>query len=356
LATLRLRDRDAIVTNEGLVFRVFGYSHPPNACVCDVEYAPEAIFKSNNPKAFRNRGQHVFYKFYEDEGLKFIKNYYPQYFIFHGMLQEKVLGVNISDIVEVKKPDEKLREIMKVEPNDELIAALLSVSQLAMQYSKLSKKNFGVFGSLLHDFYHPKFSDLDFVIYGREKTQILRETLCKLYDDKSSGLRNEFGTNEPVRGKHWRFQNFSPQEYVWHQQRKLIYALFNDEKSGRIIKTEFEPVKEWKEASNEYDSEVRILRKGWVRMFARITDDQDALFIPSIYGVEPTNILCGAKEAVEVIRVVSFMEEFRMQAWKDERVYVEGNLEEVTTSKNSFHQITLTYCPRYYEQVLKVAS
>jgi hypothetical protein len=41
---------------------------------------------------------------------------------------------------------------------------------------------------------------------------------------------------------------------------------------------------------------------------------------------------------------------------KDDEVYVEGNLEEVATSKGSFHQITLTHCPRYYEQVLKVKS
>jgi hypothetical protein len=31
-------------------------------------------------------------------------------------------------------------------------------------------------------------------------------------------------------------------------------------------------------------------------------------------------------------------------------------LEEAVSPKGSFHQITLTYCPRYYEQVLKVAS
>jgi ubiquinone/menaquinone biosynthesis C-methylase UbiE len=50
------------------------------------------------------------------------------------------------------------------------------------------------------------------------------------------------------------------------------------------------------------------------------------------------------------------MEEFRQQAHKDEIVFVEGNLEEVISPDKSFHQITLTYCPRYYEQVLKVAA
>jgi len=53
-------------------------------------------------------------------------------------------------------------------------------------------------------------------------------------------------------------------------------------------------------------------------------------------------------------RVISYVEEFRMQAERDEEVYVEGNLEQVVSSRKTFHQITLTYGPRYYEQALKV--
>ena len=48
------------------------------------------------------------------------------------------------------------------------------------------------------------------------------------------------------------------------------------------------------------------------------------------------------------------MEEFRQQAQKDEEVIVEGNLEEVVSPTERFLQVTLTYCPRYYDQVLKV--
>jgi len=48
------------------------------------------------------------------------------------------------------------------------------------------------------------------------------------------------------------------------------------------------------------------------------------------------------------------MEEFRMQAKKGEKVLVEGNLEKVVDGTNMYHQITLSYGPRYYEQTLKV--
>jgi predicted nucleotidyltransferase len=223
-----------------------------------------------------------------------------------------------------------------------------------LQSSGLSDKNFGVFGSMLHDFHHPKFSDIDLVVYGRKENAKTRETLQSLYADDTSGFRNEFGTDEAMKGKQWRFKNYSVKEFVWHQKRKHIYGLFKDTKSGRIIKAEFEPVKAWNEIFSEYDAEARIRQKGWVKINARVTADADAPFIPSVYAIEPLEVVSGTREALDAVRVLSYMEEFRLQAQKDEVVCVEGSLEEVVSPKGSFHQVTLTYCPRYYEQVLKV--
>ena len=124
--------------------------------------------------------------------------------------------------------------------------------------------------------------------------------------------------------------------------------------SGRVIKAEFEPVKGWSEIKSEYDSQSKIEQKGWVKLRARITADDEAPFIPSIYGIEPLEVLDGSKEGLNATRIFSYMEEFRQQAQKDETVIVEGNLEEVQSAAGSFSQVTLTYCRRYYEQVLKV--
>jgi predicted nucleotidyltransferase len=352
---LRLRDRDAIITRENLIFRVFGCSHPLDAFISDLEYAPSRLFRSYNPKAPRSdRNGHVFYKFYEDEGWKFLSENYPHYMIFHEMLQGKTMGVNQSNIFEVRKPDEVLQELAAKKQVDEPIGAMQIVLDNITQHAGLSTKDFGVFGSILHGFHHPKLSDIDLVVYGRAKAAKLRETLQELYRGKSSPFMNEFETDESVGGKYWRFRNLNPEEYVRHQRKKLIYALFNDEESRRIIKTEFEPVKDWTEIRGEYDSKTRIVQKGWVKMVANVTDDSDAFFIPSVYLIEPVETLNGPESADEAARIVSYMEEFRLQARRGEAVYVEGNLEEVAGGQKSFHQITLTHCPRYYEQVLKV--
>jgi len=242
---------------------------------------------------------------------------------------------------------------MEKPPKDALLNALHRMFTLITTRSMLQRKDFGVFGSLLHSFYHPSFSDLDLTVYGREKLGKLRETLKEFYQEEPSPLRNEFETEDAVKGKHWKLVNYSPKEYLWHQRRKMIYAVFEDKKNGRIIKTEFEPVKKWKEICNEYNSKTRVAKKGWIKIVARITNDRDAPFIPSIYQIEPVKVLEGAK-VENLQRIISYVEEFRMQAEKDEEVYVEGNLEQVISSTETFHQITLTYGPRYYEQVLKV--
>jgi predicted nucleotidyltransferase len=352
LASLKLRDRDAIITPEGLIFRVFGYAHPQDGYICDLEYAPAKFFKSSNPKAPRIGG---FYKLYEDEAWKFIEERFPQHLIFHESLGKKVIGVKHPDITGVRKPQEALRKLLEELPKDELIKALHKVLEATVFSLGLSVEDFGVFGSLLHGFYHPRYSDIDLIVYGGDNLVQIQRLMKELYEDKYSSFSNEFVDDKIIQGKLWRYKNLSPQEFMWHQRRKLIYSIFHDNASNRAIKVEFEPVKKWSEIQNEYREVKRITWKGWVKAILRVKDDSEAPFMPSIYLVEPVEILEGPK-VEDIVRVVSYLEEFRMQAWKNETVYVEGNLEKVETNHGSFHQITLTYGPRYYEQVIKIAA
>jgi predicted nucleotidyltransferase len=354
---LSLRDRDGILTQEGLIFRVFGYSHPPTAYICDAEYASAEIFTSTDPRAPRDGKSGLFYKFYNDEGLKLVAKKYPQYLVFHEMLGLKLVGVNENAIVEARKPEERLAVLLEAGPTDVLLRATQRVLNIALENSGLKTQNFGVFGSMLHGFHHPKYSDIDFVIYGKAENAKIRQTLEELYSRDGSGLSNEFKSDDAMKGKRWLFKNFEVKEFVWHQRRKMIYGLYDDRaESGRIIKAEFEPVKAWSEIHSEYDPEARIVQKGWAKIKARVTADDEAPFIPSVYGIQPLEVLSGSRDALEAVRVVSYMEEFRQQVQRDETVIVEGNLEEVQPAKRNYNQITLTYCPRYYEQVLKVAS
>jgi predicted nucleotidyltransferase len=356
LARANLRDRDGIITGEGLIFRVFGYSHPEKAYICDAEYASANIFSSTDPRAPRTGGKQLFYKFYNDEGMKLVFEKYPQYTVLHKMLNQKVLGVKHEDILEARKPEKRLQALLEIESKDKLVDATVRVLNKVTQNSGVPAKCLGVFGSMLHGFHHPDFSDIDLIVYGRKENAAVRETLEVMYAEPYSEFRNEFESEHAMEGKRWRFKNLSVKEFVWHQKRKLIYGLFDDKKSGRITKAEFEPVKTWSEIVSEYNPKSCIVPKGWTRIKARVVDDFDAPFIPSVYGIEPLEVLEGSRDALEAARVFSYMEEFRQQVQKDEVVIVEGNLEEVVSPGGSFRQVTLTYCPRYYEQVLKVSG
>ena len=352
---MRLRDRDAIVTNEGIIFRVLGYEHQPSFYACDAEYAPSLIFRSDNPKALRGSGDRIFYKFYEDEAWRFLEHSFPQYVLFNKMLGKKIIGVKVEDVAEVRRPERKLLWILEQAYRDELTSSLHDIIDSIKTSTHLTVNDFGVFGSMLHGFYHPKFSDVDLTVYGTRKLRTLRETLDEFFRARGSSMANEFDGDEAIRGKRWLFKNLSAKEFVWHQRRKLIYALFHDNKSGRVVKAEFEPVRAWQEIS-EYDSGEKIDSCGWVKMIARIVDDSEGPFMPSIYRIQPLSILSGPSSASEADRIVSFLEEYRLQAFKDEIVYVEGNLERLEKENYSSYQITLTYCTRYYEQALKTVG
>ncbi|MDR0470564.1 MAG: nucleotidyltransferase domain-containing protein [Nitrososphaerota archaeon] len=357
MADLKLRDRDAIQTKEGIIFRVFGYSQPKDSYICDAEYASSKIFSSTDPRAPRENRNERFYKFYNDEGLRLISEKYSQYLVNHEMLGLKIVGVPENLIGEVRQPQVRLQELLKNDPTDQLLAAMEQVLDIASNKAGVSKTSFGVFGSMLHGFHHPRYSDIDFTIYGKAENQKIVQTMSQLYADSSSRLINEFTSEAVMAGKRWLFKNFTVQEFVWHQRRKMIYGIYDDRpNSGRIIKAEFEPVKAWNEIKNEYDADTRITQRGWVRLKALVTTDDDAPFIPSVYGIEPLEVLNGPKEAIEATRIFSYMEEFRQQVQRDETIIVEGALEEVSSSKGNYLQVTLTYCPRYYEQVLKTYS
>jgi predicted nucleotidyltransferase len=351
---LKLRDRDAILTEDGIIFRVYGYVHPSGAYVCDPEYASPVVFKSTNPRARRGESEPVYYKFFADEGLKLVLDRFPQYTVFYEPLQKCLVGVNEDEILEVRKPDVGLQQVLAKEPDDVLLKALQDLLERVSSQSGLKEKDFGVFGSLLYGFYHPNFSDLDFIVYGKENMNSLCEALETLYREDAS-LRNEFDSMKAVAGKDWKFVNYSLEEYVWHQRRKMIYAYFDSLDAGRVVKAEFEPVKMWTEKVNTYNPFTRIFHVGWIKAVAEITDDKDAPFIPSIYQIEVKDVLDGP-EVDHIKRIFSYMEEYRMQAKQGERVLVEGNLEKVVTGTDVFHQITLSYGPRYYEQTLKVIN
>ncbi|MGQ9679817.1 MAG: nucleotidyltransferase domain-containing protein [Candidatus Bathyarchaeia archaeon] len=348
---MRVRDRDAPVSKEGLIFRVYGYDHPEDACFCDLEYAPEEVYSSEISKSIRVLGERKFFKFYFDRGLKFVYDHFPEYQVWHSPLNQMLVGLKEGQITRVVRPDKRLEEILALK-EDPLLKEVNLILERIFNISSLDSRDFGVFGSISHGFHNPKFSDIDLIIYGKRGLKELKEALKSLYrEDLLSNEFDEWSVEMPP--LHWNFTKYSKKEYGWHQRRKLVYAIKMSERLGRKIKIEFEPVRRWNEIRNEYDEILKIEKLGRVEATVNIISDEDSGFMPSIYIVEPLRI--DSNIAIEdVERVISFMEEFRMQVKTGEKAYVCGRLERVETRKRCFNQITLSRGDGYFDQVIKL--
>ncbi|MBS7641587.1 MAG: nucleotidyltransferase domain-containing protein [Candidatus Bathyarchaeia archaeon] len=347
---MRLRDRDYIVGVEGILFRVLGYLHPPDGYVCEPEYAPKTIFKSSNPRAPRGYPEVAYFKFYGDEGLKFVEKNYPSYRIYVKPLRTYLVGVPLELISAIRKPQDGLTRIMEASSRDKLLNDTVEIVDILCETANLSVSDIGVFGSILHGFHNPNLSDIDLVIYGSRCIVKLKECLSELYSMEDSRLRNEY--DFPVEKPRWIFRNYSLKEYIFHERRKMIYGKYWD--GDRWVKVEFEPVKSYDEYRDEYTEIVSIDKVGWVKLESVIVDDSSVYFTPAVYGVEVTKLVSGPREALDTSKIVSYIDEFRLQAWRDEEVYVEGMLERVIRRDRVEYQVSLTYCDRYVDQVLKL--
>lgn len=351
-----LRDRDYVVSREGIIFRVLGYDHPPSSCLCDPEYAPSTIFHSSNPKAPRTgRDGSLFYKFYFDEGIRFVRERYPQYLVHSDALGADLVRLSGAQISSIRHPEKKMSEIIGSTEHDRLTQLLVEVVDSITGRSRLRPSDFGVFGSILHDFHHPDYSDLDLTVYGRSSVKELVQVLSTFHREEGNPIKNEFDYWDELSSlKHWAFSDFALDEYAWHQRRKRIYSMYVGEKEGRKIAVEFEPVKCWDEIEADSSPTIRVRRLGWTKATAQVLNDEDSYFMPSRYRVRIVEVLEGYR-ASDAEAVTSYVEEYRLQAREGETVVVAGNVEEVETPSRSYRQITLTYGPRYFDQVLKVS-
>lgn len=351
---MRLRDRDDLLTQEGLIFRVLGYDHSPGAWFCEPLYAPCSIFSSRDRRAPRlARDGGIYFKFYGDEGWRFIMEHFPQYRLPHEPLGVELVGVREEQILAVRKPEEALRRLLASEGGDELILALGEFLDEFLAITSIRLSELGVFGSLLHGFYHPKLSDLDFTIYGRRALREAREALLELYKS-GDRFKNEFGPNWSPSSKNWPWKHISPSEFAWHQERKLIYGFFLNRKAGRWIKFELEPVRSWPEVENAYDPRERIVKIGWSVLKADVVSAEWSPFTPAIYEIGNVEFLEAPEGAGEPERILCFVDEFRLQAWEGEQILAAGWLEHVEGPHGEREQLVVTYGPRYHEQVIKV--
>ncbi len=347
---ITLRDRDLILTEPGIFFRVYGYWHPPEGYVCDPEYVPMSIFKSDTllDRRIRKKG---YCKFYGPEGVEFVNEKYPKFTVQYPPLDTILVGVRHPDISEVLRTDMGLKEMLASPPDDLLAELLVELIDYLVQNTSLRRSDLGIFGSLLAGIYHPQYSDLDITVYGKKTFEELRPLLLEWYSEPDGYLANEFVVEvEQFLEKPSPFKAITREEIIAHHRRKGIYGILPGVREP-FLKVEFEPIRRFDEIDNLAE-DATMTPGDRITVRARITEHDDGYYMPSEYGIETLEVLDGDPSASPT-RVLNYIEQFRMMAFRDEEVLVSGVLEKVERKSTEYEQIAISYVSGWEANVLK---
>jgi predicted nucleotidyltransferase len=180
-------------------------------------------------------------------------------------------------------PEQRLQEILEA-PRDPLGEEVCAVVSEIIACTGITKKDFGVTGSILLGIHNPEFSDIDLLVYGLENALKVR---AALKDRRSARIR-------PVTGKaleEWCdsvVEHFplSYGEARYLAERRWNYGFFGD----RYFSVH--PTRKDEEIRENYGD--RIYREtGVARIRAIVSDAGEALFMPALYRVEDVEVIDG---------------------------------------------------------------
>ncbi|PQO42261.1 hypothetical protein [Blastopirellula marina] len=146
------RDKDYLLTAEGLIFNVLGDQHPPGHVTAGLKYVQGTKFLDTYAAA-----------------VAFLQESYPQY------VSDRIV-VPIDQVTQHLKPLERTRELQaSTDPHPPLLARAQDLIEILAEHCEVPSSEIGVTDSLLWGEGNEN-SDIDLVIYGQE---VIRRFLKK---------------------------------------------------------------------------------------------------------------------------------------------------------------------------------
>ncbi|WP_455277597.1 hypothetical protein, partial [[Eubacterium] cellulosolvens] len=159
------RDRDHLLTRDGLYFTVVGNIHPQDRIISYLKYFPKLSKESKN-NLIRTIKQYDVPNLIES--IKIVEKNYPHYLNRLENYDFNFPSVPISDIKKHFVPEEKLSDMFDSSYLDSLSQKASDLTKLLSKESGVSIINFGITGSILLGIHDPNFSDIDITVYGKE--------------------------------------------------------------------------------------------------------------------------------------------------------------------------------------------
>jgi len=335
------RDRDFIESVEGLVFCVIGNIHPQDRVVSYLKYV--AGYKSSIRVKWSRNGIEYgrILPFYSaigvSETMDFLRKNYPYYIVFDEYRSIELIEVPKDHIKIHYKPEEKAMDIVR-NPRDSLEELAKDLIENIASRSGVKTKDFGVTGSILLGIHNLMYSDIDLVVYGRENSYRVRETLNELFSDSKSGFSKPSGDMLVE----WARDIARIHPLTIEEAMKL----YRDIKWNRALykgrQFSLHPVKIENEVSERWEDKIyRPIGLATIR--ARIIDATDSIFMPAIYVIDDVHIIDGVSIPNTIRFIVSYEGLYIDIAKEGEYVVAYGKVEKVIDLKmgEEYYQLTI---------------
>ena len=334
LAMRSFRDRDYLITAEGFIFAVIGNIHPADRVIAYLKYVPDERGKWGRGRSrYRRALQHYNVPSVMDS-MRFLRANAPQY-VYESTVHGITLpGVPTDRIVEHLRPEERLIQLRSTQHRDELEERALRLVDLIWQNASVPTESLGVTGSLLARIHDPAFSDIDLVVYGFNNAVRVRSFLQNLKESSSNAVRRLTGASQ----EKWIAERLVSTPLTWQNAIDLLARKWN---IGLFDGTDFSiHAVHIEEEVHEHYGDERYVPLGIVDATAKISDDDESLFMPAVYRVESAH-LKGSFSSCTVDRIVSFEGLYADIAKQGETISCRGKLERVESSSGIRHRIVV---------------
>lgn len=314
------KDKDFVETQEGLLFTVVGYMHPPDAYTTYLKYRPDPEGKWERQGVHYRRMIQVYSAAEVQSSGNWLRENHPEYISLDRVRGFELALVPWKSIIAYYLPEVRMTEILR-DPQDPLESRTRALVKLLSEASGVPENRFGITGSLLLGIHNPMFSDIDLLIYGRENTHQVRDAMDGLFGENKV---KPFSHDEILSWKHRQVQTLGiPAKYVEH----IAWSFWQ---RGRFNNTNFSisPVRLDAEIMEEYGSEI-FSAIGAVEFTATIEEDEGNLFVPARYLVGDISLEDGDVKFPALTEVISYEGIFAGVFHKGDRIQVRGTAEAV---------------------------
>lgn len=321
---MRARTRDFIHTTDDLFFATTSYLHPEDRILSFLRYIPDK-------EGDRSKNGQSYSKVDSDQAYDFLGKFHGDY-LFDSDKDLKMMGVPRGKVEKILRPEERLKEILSADNNNELMKKVVKLAGIFKDYAGIPYSKMGVSGSILPGLYVHSISDIDFVIYGLKNHRIAMDIFGEMKD--KSDLRS-ISQDYWMRLYKKRIMDstLSYKEFQWYEKRK--------NNRGIIDGTLFDilATRDWNEIKGKY-GEDRHQSLGNAKIECKVSDALGAFDNPAVYKIEDVEFLEG--KGVPVTEIASFTHTYSGQAKEGEEVVVKGKLEKVSNKKTSYRIVVGT--------------